>query len=161
MVSPRTSLIISDEGLSTGTGRGTEFVILMSGEPQGGIKHRRHVPQFEIGYDRPSGWSPYSHSNFGRPLSLGKLKKLRDGSVSKAAEQTYRCGPPTFCLGVDSEENVVVRKRLRRGQVIAFFEALTPCLVGMEACATSHYWAGSLTKLGHEVRLMPARDVNA
>ena len=45
--------------------------------------------------------------------------------------------------GVDSEENVVVRKRLRRGhQVIAFFEALTPCLVGMEACATSHYWAG-------------------
>ena len=69
MVSPRTSLIISDEGLSSETGRGTEFVILMSGEPQGGIKHRRHVPQFEIGYDRPSGWSPYSHSNFGRPLS--------------------------------------------------------------------------------------------
>jgi hypothetical protein len=67
--SPRTSLIISDEGLSSETGRGTEFVILMSGEPQGGIKHRRQFPQFEIGYDRPSGWSPYSHSNFGRPLS--------------------------------------------------------------------------------------------
>ena len=45
--------------------------------------------------------------------------------------------------------------------MIAFFEALTPCLVGMEACATSHYWARSLTKLGHEVRLMPARDVKA
>ena len=69
MVSPRTSLIISDEGLSSETGRGTEFVILMSGEPQGGIKHRRHVPQFEIGYDRPSGWSPYSRSNFGSPFS--------------------------------------------------------------------------------------------
>jgi hypothetical protein len=69
MVSPRTSLIISDEGLSSETGRGTEFVILMSGEPQGGIKHRRHVPQFEIGYDRPSRWSPYSRSNFGRPFS--------------------------------------------------------------------------------------------
>jgi transposase len=63
--------------------------------------------------------------------------------------------------GVDTEENVVVRKRLRRGQVIAFFEALTPCLVGMEACATSHYWARALTKLGHEVRLMPAKDVKA
>ena len=63
--------------------------------------------------------------------------------------------------GVDLEENVVVRKRLRRGQVIAFFEALTPCLVGMEACATSHYWARTLTELGHEVRLMPARDVKA
>src|SRR6201987_3347086 len=63
--------------------------------------------------------------------------------------------------GVDTEENVVVRKQLRRGQVIAFFEALTPCLVGMEACATSHYWARALTKLGHEVRLMPAKDVKA
>jgi hypothetical protein len=69
MVSPRTSLIISDEGLSSETGRGTEFVILMSGEPQGGIKHRRHVPQFEFGYDRPSRWSPYSRSNFGSPFS--------------------------------------------------------------------------------------------
>jgi hypothetical protein len=69
MVSPRTSLIISDEELSSETGRGTEFVILMSGEPQGGIKHRRHVPQFEIGYDRPSRWSPYSRSNFGSPFS--------------------------------------------------------------------------------------------
>ena len=92
---------------------------------------------------------------------LVSSQNFRAGSVSKATEQTYWCGPPTFCLGVDLEENVVVRKRLRRGQVIAFFEALTPCLVGMEACATSHYWAGSLTKLGHEVRLMPARDVNA
>ena len=69
MVFPRTSLIISDEGLSSETGRGTEFVILMSGEPQGGIKHRRHVPEFKIGYDRPSRWSPYSRSNFGSPLS--------------------------------------------------------------------------------------------
>src|ERR1700751_2176461 len=63
--------------------------------------------------------------------------------------------------GVDTEENVVVRKQLRRGQVIAFFEALTPCLVGMEACETSHYWARELTKLGHEFRLMPAKDVKA
>src|SRR5260370_35411738 len=44
---------------------------------------------------------------------------------------------------------------------MAFFEALAPCLVGMEACATSHYWARELTKLGHEVRLMPAKDVKA
>jgi hypothetical protein len=69
MVSPRTSLIISDEALSSETGRGTEFVILMSGEPQGGIKHRRHVPQFEIGYDRPGRWLPYSRSHMGSPLS--------------------------------------------------------------------------------------------
>jgi transposase len=45
--------------------------------------------------------------------------------------------------------------------VIAFFEALPPCLIGMEACATSHYWARELAKLGHEVQLMPAKDVKA
>ena len=63
--------------------------------------------------------------------------------------------------GIDAAEKVVVRKQLRRGQVMKFFAALSPCLVGMEACATAHYWARELTKLGHEVRLMPARDVKA
>jgi transposase len=63
--------------------------------------------------------------------------------------------------GIDAAEKVVVRKQLRRGQVLAFFKALPPCLVGMEACATAHYWARELTKLGHQVRLMPAKDVKA
>ena len=63
--------------------------------------------------------------------------------------------------GIDAAEKVVVRKQLRRGQVMKFFAALPPCLVGMEACATAHYWARELTRLGHEVRLMPAKDVKA
>ena len=63
--------------------------------------------------------------------------------------------------GIDGDEKVVIRKQLRRGQVMRFFEELPPCLVGLEACATAHYWARELTKLGHEVRLMPARDVKA
>jgi len=63
--------------------------------------------------------------------------------------------------GIDAAEKVVVRKQLRRSQVLAFFKALPPCLVGMEACATAHYWARELTKLGHRVRLMPAKDVKA
>ena len=63
--------------------------------------------------------------------------------------------------GVDAGEQVVVRKQLRRGQVLGFFKALPPCLVGIEACATAHYWARELTKLGHQVRLMPAKDVKA
>jgi transposase len=63
--------------------------------------------------------------------------------------------------GIDANERVVVRKQLRRSQVMAFFEALSPCLIGMEACATAHHWARELTKLGHEVRLMPAKDVKA
>src|ERR1700704_5104878 len=63
--------------------------------------------------------------------------------------------------GIDANEKVVVRKQLRRSQVITFFKALPPCLVGMEACATAHHWARELRKLGHEVRLMPAKDVKA
>src|SRR3974377_1694888 len=63
--------------------------------------------------------------------------------------------------GIARAENVVVRKQLRRRQMLEFFKALAPCLIGMEACATSHYWARELTKLGHEVRLMPAKDVKA
>jgi transposase len=63
--------------------------------------------------------------------------------------------------GIDAAEKVVVRKQLRRGQVVKFFASLRPCLVGLEACATAHYWARELTKLGHEVRLMPAKDVKA
>ena len=58
--------------------------------------------------------------------------------------------------GIDAAEKVVVRRRLRRRQVLEFFKALPPCLIGMEACATAHYWARELTKLGHRVRLMPA-----
>jgi len=63
--------------------------------------------------------------------------------------------------GVDATGNVVVKKRLRRSQVIAFFARLPPCLVGMEACATAHFWARELRALGHEVRLMPPQYVKA
>src|SRR5271165_2370903 len=63
--------------------------------------------------------------------------------------------------GIDANEKVVVRKQLRRSQVLTFFKALPPCLIGMEACGTAHYWARELTKLGHRVRLMPAKDVKA
>src|SRR3954470_16232548 len=54
---------------------------------------------------------------------------------------------------------VVVRRQLKRRQVLQFFATLRPCLIGMEACATAHHWARELMKLGHEVRLMPPRYV--
>jgi transposase len=57
--------------------------------------------------------------------------------------------------GVDASGAVVVRKTMRRPQVLPFFAKLAPCLVGMEACGTSHHWARELVKLGHDVRLMP------
>ena len=56
---------------------------------------------------------------------------------------------------IDGGGKVLVRKALRRRQMIPFFSKLEPCLVGMEACATSHFWAQTLSGLGHEVRLMP------
>lgn len=57
--------------------------------------------------------------------------------------------------GIDAEGAVVVRRQLRRNQMLEFFQRLGPCLVGMEACAGSHHWARELGKFGHEVRLMP------
>lgn len=61
--------------------------------------------------------------------------------------------------GVDESGAVVLRRQARRSQVLGLFGKLPPCLVGIEACATAHHWARELTKLGHEVRLMPARYV--
>jgi L,D-transpeptidase catalytic domain len=65
-ISPRSSLIISDEPLSSETGQGTEFVVLLSGEPQGGIKNRRRGPEVEVRYRRPGG-STYWGSRFAGP----------------------------------------------------------------------------------------------
>src|SRR5260370_37356858 len=56
--------------------------------------------------------------------------------------------------GVDAAGEVVIRRQLKRRYVLAFFEKLPPCLVGIEACATSHYWSRELQALGHPVRLM-------
>ena len=61
--------------------------------------------------------------------------------------------------GISATGEVVIRKALRRSQMLPFFEKLPPCLVGAEACGTSHHWARELIKLGHEVRLMPAAYV--
>ena len=57
--------------------------------------------------------------------------------------------------GIDAEGNVLIRRQLKRRYVLAFFEKLPPCLVGIEACATSHHWSRELKALGHTVRLMP------
>jgi transposase len=57
--------------------------------------------------------------------------------------------------GVDGAGAVVVRRKLRRSQVVAWFAPLPRCVVGIEACATAHHWGRALRKLGHEVRLIP------
>ena len=55
--------------------------------------------------------------------------------------------------GVDAEGNVLIRRKLKRRYVLAFFQKLPPCLVGIEACATSHHWSRELKALGHIVTI--------
>ena len=57
--------------------------------------------------------------------------------------------------GVDGESTVVVRRRLKRSQVLRYFASIEPCRIGIEACATAHFWARELGALGHDVKLMP------
>lgn len=61
--------------------------------------------------------------------------------------------------GADRQGRPMLRKKLARGKLLAFFAARPPCLVGMEACGSAHRWARELTKLGHQVRLIPAQYV--
>ena len=66
--------------------------------------------------------------------------------IAKSVFQVHR---------VDADGKVVVRRQLKRRYVLTFFQKLPPCLVGIEACASSHYWSRELQALGHTVRLMP------
>ena len=67
-MTPQSSLIITDEGLSSETGKGTDFVVLLSGEPQGGIKFRRRGPATEFGYAPARDRLPYSRAPFAGPF---------------------------------------------------------------------------------------------
>lgn len=61
--------------------------------------------------------------------------------------------------GIDAVGDIVIRRKLRRSEVGDFFERLPACLIGIEACASGHYWARTLMNMGHEVKLMPAAYV--
>jgi transposase len=62
---------------------------------------------------------------------------------------------------VNGDGGVVIRRALRRSQILDFFRRLPPCLVGLEACATSHYWAREIGAFGHQVRMIPPIYVKA
>ncbi len=63
--------------------------------------------------------------------------------------------------GIKADRTVAFNKSLRRAQLLKFFENLEPCLIGREACGSSHHWARQFQKLGQEVQLMPAMYVKA
>jgi hypothetical protein len=60
--------------------------------------------------------------------------------------------------GIGSAGEVVIRRQLKRRYVLAFFQKLSPCLIGIEACASSHYWSRELQALGHTVRTWGGTD---
>jgi transposase len=81
---------------------------------------------------------------------------VREPSMMKIATIGLDLAKNVFQLhAIDAEGRVVLRRRLRRADVVRFFARLSPCMVGMEACAGAHHWARTIAGLGHEVRLMP------
>ena len=62
---------------------------------------------------------------------------------------------------VDADGKIVIATALRRRDVLSFFDALPPCVIGLEACGSAHHWARELVKLGHDARLMPPSYVKA
>ena len=112
--------------------------------------------------DRMMGWmAPLRH--LGAKVLVGENQSAdKEPSMNEITTVGLDLAKNVFQVhGVDAEGTTVLRKQLRRAQVLAFFSRLPRCLVGMEACATAHYWARELRALGHEVRLMPAQYVKA
>jgi len=107
------------------------------------------------------GWmAPLRHQC--AKLVFSKNHQEREPSMSEITTVGLDLAKHVFQVhGIDAEGTTVLRRRLRRNQVLAFFSRLRRCVVGMEACATAHYWARELAALGHEVRLMPAQYVKA
>src|SRR6266550_7299706 len=107
------------------------------------------------------GWmAPLRHLS--AKLLSDRITRNREPSMSEITTIGLDLAKHVFQVhGVDAEGTTVVRKRLRRGQVLAFFSRIPRCVVGLEACATAHYSARELGAVGHEVRLMPAQYVKA
>jgi hypothetical protein len=94
------------------------------------------------------GWSPHGIS-----VPRWWLSKVTNGEPSAMDITTIGLDLAKHVFqvhGVAADGSVALKKRLRRGQVLAFFARLPPCLVGMEACATAHFWARQLLELGHQ-----------
>ena len=92
-------------------------------------------------------------------IDCARMRLLISQTREPSVNQIIRIGMDTskhiFQLhGVDATEQVVLRRKLRRNQVLEFFAKLPPTVIGIEACGAGHYWARELRKLGHEVKLI-------
>src|ERR1035438_4166808 len=96
-------------------------------------------------------WALLKLPRFGEELTMQTITTI-GLDIAKSVFQVH---------GVDAAGQVVIRRQLKRRSVLAFFQKLPPCLVGIEACASSHYWSRELQAFGHTVRLMPPGYVKA
>jgi transposase len=92
--------------------------------------------------------------------ALLRLPRFRGATHADGHDIGFDIAKSVFQVhGVDAAGEVVIRRQLKRRSVLAFFQKLPPCLVGIEACASSHYWSRELQALGHTVRSMPSAYV--
>jgi transposase len=99
-------------------------------------------------------------------ISCARMRLLRSQTREPSVDQIIRIGMDTsknfFQLhGVDAAERPILRRKLRRNEVLTFFARQSPTVIGMEACGAGHYWARELGKLGHEVKLIAPQHVKA
>ena len=100
--------------------------------------------------------SPHRHVSAIEVIAAGAVAVLGERSMEAITTVGLDIAKSVFQVhGVDAADVVVVRRQLKRRHVLAFFQKLAPCLVGIEACATSHHWSREIAALGHTVRLMP------
>src|SRR5260221_6572801 len=119
------------------------------------ISFERFRKPHSDGVDGPTAASWCQNSGCRRPL-------IEEPSMLKVRTIGLDLAKHVFQVhGIDESGAVVIRRRLRRSDVMSFFARVEPTIVGMEACSTSHHWARELSTLGHQVRLMPAQYVKA
>src|SRR5438067_9734550 len=124
------------------------------------LKNREFLPKIaalhESSFDAVDG----SPTGTRVPWMWGLLRLPRFGGAIHANgyddRSRHRQVSVSGVHGVDAAGQVVIRRQSKRRYVVAFFQKLPPCLVGTEACASSHYWSRELQALGHSVRLMPS-----
>jgi transposase len=98
--------------------------------------------------------------------ALGNGDALQRDRQARTVHHGEHAGEPAIFLAEEPAPRaaavaVVIRKRISRAKLLEFFAALSPCLVGIEACPTAHYWSRRLQALGHRVRLLPPNYVKA
>lgn len=101
-------------------------------------------------------WTPPSPPSAHDRMVADDLKKKMGSVAMRMTTIGLDLAKSVFQVhGVDEDGRAVLVKKLHRKQMLPFFSKLPPCLIGVEACATAHHWARTLSAMGHEVRLMP------